>query len=53
MDRGEFTEREVTVIAGPDVFHVGCVDDARAAEQAVWNMTYGVHKLMARALGHL
>jgi hypothetical protein len=50
MDSGEFCAENVTIIAGTEVFHCGCVDDARAAMEAVWNMTYGIHKLMNAGL---
>lgn len=46
MDRGEFASDEVTIIAGADIFHCGQVSDERAAEQAIFNMTMGIHKLM-------
>jgi len=49
MDAGEIEATECTVIAGADVFHCGEIDDGRAAEQAVWNMNYGIHKLMSPA----
>ena len=43
----EITATECTVIAGTDVFHVGVMDDGRAAESAIFNMTMGIQKLMA------
>ena len=49
MESGEFTMQDVTVIAGTEVFHCGQVDDAKAATEAVWNMVYGISKLMYRA----
>ena len=35
-----------TVVLGKDVFHLGCVDDAIAAGDAIFNMTFGIQKLM-------
>ena len=46
MDSGEISATECTVIADTDVFHCGETDDGRAAEQAIFNMTMGIHKLM-------
>ena len=46
IDSGEITATECTVIAGLEVFHCGETNDARAVESAVFNMTFGVHKLM-------
>ena len=45
IDDGELAN-ECTVIVGTEVFHVGELDDGRAAEQAIFNMTAGIHKLM-------
>ena len=50
IERGDFDGSSVTVIAGPDVFHAGCINDAQAAQEAIWNMTCGIHKLMYRPL---
>ena len=46
MDNEEVDSHSVTVITGVDVFQCGEFDDARAAENAVFNMTMGLHKLM-------
>lgn len=46
MESGEISAEECTVIAGIDVFHCGELDDGRAAESAIFNMTMGIHKLM-------
>jgi hypothetical protein len=46
MDSGEIEASECTVIAGTDIFHCGAINDARAAESDVFNMTFGIHKLM-------
>ncbi|MGH1470142.1 MAG: hypothetical protein ACRBCS_03055 [Cellvibrionaceae bacterium] len=37
---------ECTVIVGSEVFHCGEIDDGRAAESAIFNMTFGIQKLM-------
>ncbi len=46
MESGELDCEEVTVIAGLDIFHCGGVDDSRAVENAVFNMTMGIQILM-------
>lgn len=50
IEEGRFSGDSVTVIAGTDVFHLGCLNDAQAAQEAIWNMTFGIHKLMNSAL---
>ena len=45
IETGEL-DNVATVICGTEVFVVGEFDDARAAEQAVFDMTVGTHKLM-------
>ena len=45
IDGGEISN-ECTVICGTEVFHCGEIDDGRAAESAIFNMTMGIHKLM-------
>lgn len=47
MESGEITSDECTVIAGTNVFHCGEIDDGRAAESAIFNMTLGIQKLMS------
>lgn len=49
MDSGDFDTEDVTIIVGTDVFHCGQVADDRAAVQAVWNMVFGIAKLMRAA----
>ena len=49
IESGELGDTEATVVVGSDVFHVGCVDSGEAAGNAVWNMTYGIHKLIDMA----
>lgn len=46
LDSGELDVDEVTVIAGTEIFQCGIFDDAKAAEGAIFNMTFGIHKLM-------
>lgn len=50
IESGEYPKTDCTVILGSRIFHAGTVDDAEAAQEAVWNMTYGIHKLMFTAL---
>ena len=46
MDEGTYPDDGATVIVGSEVFRCGEVFDGRAAEQAIFNMTFGIHKLM-------
>lgn len=48
MESGEIATNEVTIIVGTDVYHCGGICDERAAENAVFNMTMGIHKMMRR-----
>lgn len=50
MDRGEVDIDNVTIVAGSEVFQCGDFDDIRAVENAVWNLTFGIHKLMQPAI---
>lgn len=49
IERGEFEPR-VTLISGTEVFNFGSPQDL-AAQEAIWHMTYGIHKLMMAANG--
>lgn len=46
LDSGELDVDEVTVIAGTEIFQCGQYDEAKAVEGAVFNMTFGIHKIM-------
>lgn len=46
IENGDITCDHVTVIAGFEVYCLGPVDDCRAAESAIFDMTFGIHKLM-------
>ena len=46
VDEGQFTGKACTVILGGKIFHLGCVDDAQAAGDAIFNMTLGLQILM-------
>ena len=50
IDAGEFDGSECTLILGYDVFHIGTDKDDQAAANAVFDMQYGIHKLMAATL---
>lgn len=47
IESGDFVGDNCTVIIGKDVFHSGDFNEALAIVNAVWNMTFGIHKLMA------
>lgn len=49
IDDGDIANK-CTVICGTDVFHCGQIDDGRAAEQVIFNMTMGIQKLMKPVL---
>lgn len=52
IDRGEYAyEKDCTLVMGTEVFQLGEIDDSRAAVNAVWDLTYAVHKLMAAGRG--
>lgn len=46
FDSGERDGQECTLIAGLDVYHFGCVDDEEAVSNAIFNLTFGLQKLM-------
>ena len=50
IQNGNIAESECTLIIGTDVYHLGCIDDREAAVNAVFNMTYGIQKLMRPAV---
>ena len=50
IDSGVYSANDWTVVGAGRVFHFGQVSDERAAEGAVFNMTFGIHKLMQAAV---
>ena len=46
IEKGHLDAEDCTVIAGFEIFHLGCMDDEVAVTNAVFNMTYGIQKLM-------
>jgi len=46
MEAGKYDDKEATLVVGDQIFHAGMVDDERASEQAIFNLTFGIHKLM-------
>lgn len=53
IDNGEIDGENATLIIGEDVFQLGSPNDDAAAEQAIFNMTYGKAKLMILAIKQL
>lgn len=51
IDVGELQVDNATLIMGTEVYHMGTVSDQTAVMEAVWNMNFGITKLMAAALG--
>lgn len=51
-ERGEFGVEECTVIIGRKVFHAGCVNDAQAAANTVFDCNLAIHKLMCAVFDH-
>lgn len=41
---------DCTLIIGENIYHLGTANDAQAAQEAIWNMTYGINKLMNGAV---
>lgn len=46
MDSGEIDFDNVTIVAGTEIFQCGEFDEDRAVENALFNLTVGIHKLM-------
>jgi len=46
IENGKNIVTDCTVIAGFNIYHLGCMDDGEAARDAVFNMTYGLQKIM-------
>lgn len=44
---------DATLIMGGEVYHLGTVDNAISAQEAIWNMTFGIHKLMTAGQGEI
>ena len=50
-EAGEFGRNTpVTLVIGREVFHLGTHGDTEAALQAVFDMNFGIHKMMNAAL---
>ncbi len=47
VEEGNLNGDDCTLIIGMDVFHIGAADDAESAANAVFNMNFGIQKLMA------
>ena len=52
VESGEFECTGCTVILGTDIFQIGAPTLEKAAEQSIWDMTFGIHKLMKEALSY-
>lgn len=51
IDAGDHPGDSATLILGTEVFHFGHnISDAAAAQAAVWDCQYAIHKLMTAAL---
>lgn len=51
IERGDIDAPSVTCATGNMLFHYGDINDAVAATNAVWNLTYALHFLMAAGRG--
>jgi hypothetical protein len=47
IENGSIAKDNCTVITGGEIFHLGTANDSQAASDAVFNMTYGIHRLMS------
>lgn len=50
IDIGEIETDSVTVIAGTEVFNAGIVNDEKSIERAIFDMNFGIHKIMTAAV---
>ncbi len=50
IDAGIYEAETCTFIIGTCLFHLGSFTDECAAERALWDMQYGINKLMKSAL---
>lgn len=50
MERGEISRDDCTLIVDGDVYHFGEMDVENAAQAAIFNMNYGIAKMMAAAV---
>jgi len=50
IESGLYDADSCTLILGVDIFHLGTFHDDDAGVKSIWDMTYGIHKLMARAV---
>jgi hypothetical protein len=50
VENGALEGDDCTLILGLDVFHLGNATDENAAPNAIFNMTYGIQKLMRPVL---
>lgn len=48
IDAGEHPATSATLVLDSQVFHMGPVSVEAAVRDAVWNMTYGIHKIMGK-----
>jgi len=48
-EQGEF-EGTCTLVIGTEVFHFGASTDENAAVNTIWDLEFGIHKLMSAAL---
>jgi len=51
IDAGIFHGITCTMILDTEIFAMGQVPDDNLTQSAVWDMTYGIHKLMSAGLG--
>jgi len=50
IESGDIEGDDCTLIIGDQVFHLGMFDDSESAVRAIWNMTYGINKLMSTTI---
>lgn len=46
IDSGEYPATSATLVLDSLVFHMGPVSEQAAIQDAIWNMTFGIHKIM-------
>jgi len=50
MERGEISREDGTLIVDGVVYHFGEMDEESAAQAAIFNMNYGIARLVAAAV---
>jgi hypothetical protein len=47
IDKGRYKGKTATLVLDDEVFHMGTINDEFSARDAMWDLNYGIHKLMS------